>query len=523
MNSTYNVAIKVMGGTIVSAQTERGIKPTKESALKTLNALDKLKPTYNWNLIGELLYWDSTELNYPLRKESCLEIVKVLNENYDGVVVPHGTDQRQTTAMVMNYGFKNQRKPVVIVDSDEPPDLINEVIENIKNSEIIAGSAPISCVCTYDGRYLLSPIIRKHKFHRHDLSFKGFYEALLEKPSFLSLKRPAYDFLKELTEMIIDPLGEVVDGKFKAFKPQETSQDLDAPFSFNPGVRGKIKPPDIQGPIQPEDKPDSSNISEFLISYTMTRNEMKNADDEDTYKQYESFLWDLFNIYGVNGEIIYKSFKDEKKETYFEDTFDFGNVVIITYNDPKPWRHIKDINKEFKAVVIEASGCGNLRLELEPSHVLLLDALNGKNPDNAIIPTVLVPISLEPYSPRYYREIPKRWSNVFGGSLYRPDEALVKIAKIIHSDNSKILNQYTTDKIPLIYLQHILFEGGAAFRLPKVGETPDRVWYENVTNVPTNVDLLANCSFQEAAAVAGEVARVKVEKNKEIQLIRIKP
>jgi hypothetical protein len=507
-----------MGGTIAAAHTEKGIKPTEESVLKLLNALDELKPTYNWSPLGKLLYWDSTELNFPLRKESGHEIADALNEKYDGVSVPHGTDQRQTTVMVLHYGLKNQRKPVVVVDSDEPPDLLNEAMENIKNSEIIAGSAPISCVCSYDGRYLLSPPIRKHKFHRHDLSFKGYYEALIEKPSFLALKqRVVFDFLKELNEAIIDPLGEVVYGKFKPFKPRETSQDLDAPFRFNPGVRGKIKPPDIQGPIELGDKPNGSNISEFPIWYTITRNRMKNAD-EDTYKESESFLWELFKTYGVNGEIIYRSFKDEKKETYFEDTFDVDHVAVISYTDSQPSRHIKDINTKIKAAVIECSGCGNLRLSLEPSHVPLLNGLNGKNPDNAIIPTVLVPMSLEPYSPRYYREIPEKWSNVFGGSLYRSDEAFVKMAKIIHPDNLKILSQYTNDKISLIYLQHILFEGGAAFRLPKAGEIPDRLWYEKVTKVPTNVDLLANCSFLEAAAVAGEVARVKVEENEEIQL-----
>jgi L-asparaginase/Glu-tRNA(Gln) amidotransferase subunit D len=511
MNSTYNVAIKIMGGTIVSAHTKKGIKPTIESVSKILSTLDELKPIYDWNLIGEVFYLDSTELNFPLRSKSGHEIANSLNENYDGVVVPHGSDQRQVTAMVLYYGLKNQRKPVVIVDSDEPPDLMDEAMKNIKNGEIIAGSAPISCVCTYDGRYLLSPFIRKHKFHRHDLSFKGYYEAVLQRPRFNFIKQYAYDLLKEFTKELVDPLGEVVDGKFKTFKPQETSQDLDASFKFDPGVKGKIKPPDIQGPIKIEDiTPDGSKLSDFLNFYTVYRNEMKNADDEDTYKEYESLLSDLFDIYGVDGEIICKSFKDEKKETYFEDTFDIKNVATITYNDSIPSRHIKDINKEFKAVIIECSGCGNLRLELEPSHVPLLDALNGKNPDDVVIPTVIVPISLESYSPRYYPEIPQRWANVFGGSLYRPDEALVKLAKIIHPDNSKILSQYKTEKIPLIYLQHILFESGAVFRLTKPGEIPDRAWYEEVTKVPTNVDLLANFSFAEAAALAGEFARLKI-------------
>ncbi|MBQ4645596.1 MAG: asparaginase [Clostridia bacterium] len=114
------IAVIITGGTIGSRTNDKWITvdaTTKYDLLKHYeNDKDITFKTFSpYNILSENL--SAKELNM-LQKELC----ERLSENYDGIIVTHGSDTLQCTSTAIEMAFGNCSIPVIFVSADYPLD-----------------------------------------------------------------------------------------------------------------------------------------------------------------------------------------------------------------------------------------------------------------------------------------------------------------------------------------------------------------------------------------------------------------
>lgn len=104
------------GGTIVSAQGERGLVPGDAGGAS--DYLRRLFPDHEFSLV-ELMNLDSSNIGPDHWREIALEVWGALAGD-DGVIVTHGTDTMAYTASALAFMMRGLGKPVTLTGSQIP-------------------------------------------------------------------------------------------------------------------------------------------------------------------------------------------------------------------------------------------------------------------------------------------------------------------------------------------------------------------------------------------------------------------
>lgn len=140
-----NVAIISTGGTIASRVDYRtgAVYP----ALKTEDILEFAPEIMDIaNIEAEILFSIFSENMTPYHwSRIAEEVAKKIEEGFDGVVVPHGTDTMGYTAAALSFALRNLPVPVALVgaqrSSDRPS---SDAAINLYSAVLVAGKAPFA-------------------------------------------------------------------------------------------------------------------------------------------------------------------------------------------------------------------------------------------------------------------------------------------------------------------------------------------------------------------------------------------
>lgn len=125
------------GGTIASVVSDDGLVP-KESGQSLIKRLGELPYDIE---VKDILQLDSSNIQPEEWQKIAEEIFKQRN-NYDGIVLSHGTDTMAYTASMLSFMLQDIDIPVVLTGSQVP---INVVLSDAPNNLHLAFAAAASC------------------------------------------------------------------------------------------------------------------------------------------------------------------------------------------------------------------------------------------------------------------------------------------------------------------------------------------------------------------------------------------
>ncbi|NRO37038.1 asparaginase [Lactobacillus helveticus] len=125
------------GGTIASVASDAGLVP-KETGEELIKMLGKLPYDID---VQDILQLDSSNIQPEEWKFIAENIYKYRND-YDGIVVSHGTDTMAYTASMLAFMLKNINIPVVLTGSQVP---INVVLSDAHDNLRLAFAAAATC------------------------------------------------------------------------------------------------------------------------------------------------------------------------------------------------------------------------------------------------------------------------------------------------------------------------------------------------------------------------------------------
>lgn len=111
------ILILTTGGTIVSEEGENGLQPNMENN-NLLHYIGSMTKKYNITC-KNILNLDSSNIQAEEWKKIARAIYDNLEE-YDGIIVTHGTDTMAYTASMLSFMLQNINKPVVFTGSQMP-------------------------------------------------------------------------------------------------------------------------------------------------------------------------------------------------------------------------------------------------------------------------------------------------------------------------------------------------------------------------------------------------------------------
>lgn len=141
------------GGTLASTKSEAGLKPglSGDDILKDIYIMAK-----NYDVsFKELWALDSTNMQ-PEEWQELARVIYEESDNYDGMVVIHGTDTMAYTASAVSYMIKNPKLPIVFTGSQlsiENP--IADAVENCRAAISMAGSGVSGIYVAFDRKVML--------------------------------------------------------------------------------------------------------------------------------------------------------------------------------------------------------------------------------------------------------------------------------------------------------------------------------------------------------------------------------
>ena len=138
------------GGTISSVPSSAGLVPSDTNALLK-NSLEDNESTIESKTIMVL---DSSNIQPEEWKIIASEIFDAIN-NYDGIIVTHGTDSMAYTASMISYMVQRPSKPIVFTGSQLPLNhLLTDAIDNLKTAMAMAKSEVPGVFLAFDRKII---------------------------------------------------------------------------------------------------------------------------------------------------------------------------------------------------------------------------------------------------------------------------------------------------------------------------------------------------------------------------------
>lgn len=155
------------GGTIASAQSERGLEPAlrPEDIIRYIPAVEKICGIETL----QVCHIDSTNMS-PAYWKMLVSAIKEHYDQYDGFVISHGTDTLAYTAAALSYMIRESRKPIVITGAQKPICMdVTDAKTNLLDSFIYAAdqnSQNVSIV--FDGKVIAGTRAKKVRAKSYD-------------------------------------------------------------------------------------------------------------------------------------------------------------------------------------------------------------------------------------------------------------------------------------------------------------------------------------------------------------------
>lgn len=141
MSSLKRIAIVTTGGTIAASatsQTTLGDYQVDQSAQQLIQAIPELEQIAHLE-VYEVCHIDSRNMTFPLQHQLITQVQQlVARADLDGVVVTHGTDTLEETALLMQWCVKST-KPVVLTGAMRPASALSaDGALNLFNAVLVA-------------------------------------------------------------------------------------------------------------------------------------------------------------------------------------------------------------------------------------------------------------------------------------------------------------------------------------------------------------------------------------------------
>ena len=197
MRHVKKILLLSTGGTIASVPSEEGLVP-RFTGQDLVNLVPQLKGVCRIDC-KSILSLDSSNMQPEDWKLIARETYSGLQE-YDGIVITHGTDTMAYTSSMLSFMLRNLQKPVILTGSQLPIDDPNtDGKRNILHSFQAASEGIPGVYIVFDGE-----IIRGTRASK--LRTKSFH-------AFESINMPAIGFIKD-GEVVIQHCPVFPDGEF---------------------------------------------------------------------------------------------------------------------------------------------------------------------------------------------------------------------------------------------------------------------------------------------------------------------
>ena len=141
------------GGTIASRLTDEGLAPGLDGAALS-RYLGALADSYDLT-VRDILHLDSSNIQ-PEEWRLIARHIFEAREEYDGVVVSHGTDTMAYTASVLSYMVRNIPIPVVLTGAQLPIEHpLTDGLDNLRTAFAMAASGKPGVFLAFDRKVML--------------------------------------------------------------------------------------------------------------------------------------------------------------------------------------------------------------------------------------------------------------------------------------------------------------------------------------------------------------------------------
>lgn len=160
------ILLLTTGGTIASRLTEEGLAPGMDGAALA-HYLGGLTDSYDLT-VRDILHLDSSNIQ-PEEWRLIARSVYEAREDYDGIVISHGTDTMAYTASVLSFMVHNIPIPVVLTGAQLPIEHpLTDGVDNLRTAFAMASSGRPGVFLAFDRKVMLG--CRAVKTHTTDFA-----------------------------------------------------------------------------------------------------------------------------------------------------------------------------------------------------------------------------------------------------------------------------------------------------------------------------------------------------------------
>ncbi len=160
------ILLLTTGGTIASRMTEEGLAPGMDGDMLA-HYMGGLAGSYDLT-VKDILHLDSSNIQPEEWKLIASHVYKA-REEYDGVVISHGTDTMAYTASVLSYMVRNIPIPVVLTGAQLPIEHpLTDGLDNLRTALAMAASGKSGVFVAFDRKVILG--CRSVKTHTTDFA-----------------------------------------------------------------------------------------------------------------------------------------------------------------------------------------------------------------------------------------------------------------------------------------------------------------------------------------------------------------
>jgi len=155
------ILLLTTGGTIASTPTEEGLAPGIQGR-ELARRLGAVGEHYDLT-VQDILHLDSSNIQ-PEEWQLIARAVYAAREDYDGIVITHGTDTMAYTSSILTFMLLNIPIPVVLTGAQLPIDHpLTDALENLRTALAMAASGVGGIFVAFDRRVICGPRAVKTK------------------------------------------------------------------------------------------------------------------------------------------------------------------------------------------------------------------------------------------------------------------------------------------------------------------------------------------------------------------------
>lgn len=152
MPEKKKILLLTTGGTIASLPGGEGLEPQRSDVME--RELEQLR-TYYAITVRDVMCLDSSNIR-PEEWQTIARSIFAQREDFDGIVVSHGTDTMAYTASAVTYMLPNIDRPVVFTGSQLPlADMLSDGPDNLRTAFAMAAAGHPGVFLAFDRKVML--------------------------------------------------------------------------------------------------------------------------------------------------------------------------------------------------------------------------------------------------------------------------------------------------------------------------------------------------------------------------------